>query len=59
MNLRAGRNVLPVGVVGDDEPGHLLIEALHHKKVPTGGIQKLKHYDDNNQDANPGWYVAQ
>ena len=45
MNLAAlGVNVLPVGVVGDDEPGHLLIDALHHKKVPTGGIQKLKHY---------------
>ena len=45
MNLAAlGVNVLPVGVVGDDEAGHLLIEALHHKKVPTGGIQKLKHY---------------
>ena len=45
MNLAAlGVNVLPVGVVGDDEAGHLLIEALHHKKIPTGGIQKLKHY---------------
>ena len=41
MNLAAlGVNVLPVGVVGDDEPGHLLIEALHQKKVPTGGIQR-------------------
>jgi len=45
MNLAAlGVNVLPVGVVGDDEAGHLLIDALHHKKVPTGGIQKLKQY---------------
>lgn len=45
MNLAAlGVNVLPVGVVGDDEAGHLLMEALHHKKVPTGGIQRLKHH---------------
>src|SRR3974390_492584 len=29
MNLAAlGVNVLPVGVVGDDEPGHMLIDAL-------------------------------
>ena len=35
MNLAAlGVNVLPVGVVGDDEPGHLLLEALHQKKNP-------------------------
>src|SRR5579862_7780307 len=45
MNLAAlGVNVLPVGVVGDDEPGHLLIEALHQKKIPTGGIHRLKHH---------------
>jgi rfaE bifunctional protein kinase chain/domain len=45
MNLAAlGVNVLPVGVVGDDEPGHLLLEALHAGKIPTGGIHRLKHY---------------
>ncbi len=45
MNLAAlGVNVLPVGVIGEDEPGHLLIDALHHKKIPTGGIHQLKHY---------------
>lgn len=45
MNLAAlGVNVLPVGVVGDDEPGALLIEYLRHHKIPTGGIQKLKGY---------------
>src|SRR3974377_1789964 len=33
MNLAAlGVNVLPVGVVGDDEPGHLLLETLRAKK---------------------------
>ena len=45
MNLAAlGINVLPVGVVGDDEPGHVLLDALHAKKIPTGGIQKVKHH---------------
>jgi rfaE bifunctional protein kinase chain/domain len=45
MNLAAlGVNVLPVGVVGDDEPGHLLIEQLKHKKISTSGIERLQHY---------------
>ncbi len=45
MNLAAlGVNVLPVGIVGDDEPGHLLIDALHQKKIPTGGIHHLADY---------------
>src|ERR1700758_5556422 len=34
MNLASlGVNVLPVGVVGDDEAGHLLIDAFREKKV--------------------------
>lgn len=45
MNLAAlGVNVLPVGVIGDDEPGHLLIEQLKLKKIPTSGIQRLQHH---------------
>ncbi len=45
MNLAdLGVNVLPVGVVGDDEPGHLLIEGLRHSKISTGGIDRLKNY---------------
>ena len=45
MNLAGlGVNVLPVGVVGDDELGHLLIDALHQKKIPTGGIHRVKDY---------------
>jgi rfaE bifunctional protein kinase chain/domain len=45
MNLASlGVNVLPVGVVGDDEPGHLLIETLHEKKIPISGIDRLKHH---------------
>jgi rfaE bifunctional protein kinase chain/domain len=45
MNLAAlGVNVLPVGVVGDDEAGHQLTEQLKHQKISTSGIQRLKHY---------------
>src|SRR5581483_6079271 len=32
-----GVNVLPVGVVGDDEPGRLLIKAFRHKHIPVTG----------------------
>jgi rfaE bifunctional protein kinase chain/domain len=39
-----GVNVLPVGVVGDDEPGRLLLQRLRHKKIPTSGIFKVKGY---------------
>ena len=43
MNLAAlGVNVLPVGVVGDDEPGSVLLECLREKKVSTSGIERLK-----------------
>ncbi len=37
-----GVNVLPVGVVGDDEPGRLLLQRFRQKKVPTTGIFKVK-----------------
>jgi hypothetical protein len=33
-----GVNVLPVGVVGDDEPGRLLIKAFRHKHVAVSGV---------------------
>src|ERR1700745_2270704 len=33
-----GVNVLPVGVLGDDEPGRLLLRAFRHKHVPVTGI---------------------
>jgi rfaE bifunctional protein kinase chain/domain len=39
-----GVEVLPVGVVGDDEPGRLLLQRLRQKKIPTSGIAKLKRY---------------
>jgi D-glycero-beta-D-manno-heptose-7-phosphate kinase len=39
-----GVEVLPVGVVGDDEPGRLLLQRLKQKKIPTSGIAKVKRY---------------
>jgi rfaE bifunctional protein kinase chain/domain len=43
MNLASlGVNVLPVGVVGDDETGNLLLECLRDKKITTSGIERLK-----------------
>jgi len=43
MNLASlGVNVLPVGVVGDDEAGCLLIEHFKQHKISSSGIQRLK-----------------
>ena len=39
-----GVNVLPVGVVGDDEAGRLLIKAFRHKHIPVSGVLKDKGY---------------
>src|SRR6266478_4896724 len=39
-----GVNVLPVGVVGDDEPGRLLLKAFRHEHVPVSGVLKDKSY---------------
>ncbi len=45
MNLAAlGVNVLPVGVIGDDEAGNILLEQLHLKKISTSGIERAKGY---------------
>jgi rfaE bifunctional protein kinase chain/domain len=38
-----GVNVLPVGVVGDDEPGKLLLRAFRHKRIPVSGVFKDKN----------------
>lgn len=35
-------NVLPVGVIGDDEPGRLLIKAFRHKHIAVSGVLKDK-----------------
>src|SRR6202158_1053311 len=37
-----GVNVLPVGVVGDDELGRLLLKAFRHKHIPVSGVLKDK-----------------
>ena len=37
-----GVHVLPVGVVGDDEPGRLLLKAFRQKRIPSSGILKIK-----------------
>jgi D-glycero-beta-D-manno-heptose-7-phosphate kinase len=39
-----GVNVLPVGIVGDDEPGRLLLKHFRHKKVAVSGLLKDKSY---------------
>src|SRR5579871_1339211 len=39
-----GVNVLPVGIVGDDEAGRLLLKHFRHKKMPVSGVLKDKSY---------------
>ncbi len=36
--------VLPVGVVGEDEPGRLLLDRFRQERIPVNRIQKLKDY---------------
>ncbi len=39
-----GVNVLPVGIVGDDEPGRLLVKYFRHRKIAVSGVLKDKSY---------------
>ena len=39
-----GVNVLPVGMVGEDEPGKLLLRAFRHKRIPVSGVLKDKSF---------------
>jgi rfaE bifunctional protein kinase chain/domain len=39
-----GVNVLPVGVVGDDEAGRLLLKTFRHKHIAVSGVLKDKSY---------------
>ena len=39
-----GVNVLPVGVVGDDEAGRPLLKNFRHKRIPVSGVLKDKSY---------------
>jgi rfaE bifunctional protein kinase chain/domain len=36
--------VLPVGAVGDDEAGRLLMKCFRHKRIPVSGVLKDKSY---------------
>jgi rfaE bifunctional protein kinase chain/domain len=37
-----GVTVLPVGAIGDDEPGRLLLRCFRRKRIATSGVLKLK-----------------
>lgn len=39
-----GVNVLPVGIVGDDEPGRLLLKHFRHKRIPVSGVLRDKSF---------------
>src|SRR5262252_10987612 len=39
-----GVNVLPVGVLGDDEPGRLLLKLFRHKRIAVSGVLKDKSF---------------
>jgi rfaE bifunctional protein kinase chain/domain len=39
-----GVTVLPVGIVGNDEPGRMLLRAFRHKRIPVSGILKDKNH---------------
>jgi D-glycero-beta-D-manno-heptose-7-phosphate kinase len=39
-----GVNVLPVGAIGDDEPGRLLLKYFRHKRIPVSGVLKDKSF---------------
>src|SRR3984885_2995274 len=39
-----GDKVLPVGALGDDEPGRMLTKFFRHKRIPTSGVLKDKTY---------------
>ncbi len=44
-NLAAlGVNVLPVGIVGDDEHGRMLLKYFRRKRIPVSGVLKDKSY---------------
>jgi D-glycero-beta-D-manno-heptose-7-phosphate kinase len=39
-----GVNVLPVGIVGDDEPGRMLLKYFRHKRIAVSGLLKDRSY---------------
>lgn len=39
-----GVNVLPVGLIGNDETGRMLLRSFRHKRIPVTGILRDKNY---------------
>jgi rfaE bifunctional protein kinase chain/domain len=39
-----GVNVLPVGAIGDDEPGRMLLKCFRRKRIPVSGVLKDQSY---------------
>lgn len=39
-----GVNVLPVGAIGDDEPGRMMLKFFRHKRIPVSGVLKDRTY---------------
>ena len=54
-----GVNVLPVGAIGDDEPGRLLLKFFRHKRIAVSGVLKDKTLYDGHQDAHSRGHDAQ
>jgi rfaE bifunctional protein kinase chain/domain len=42
--VELGVNVLPVGAIGDDEAGRMLLKFFRHKRIPVSGVLKDKTY---------------
>ena len=47
-----GVNVLPVGIVGDDEPGRMLLKYFRHKRIAVSGVLKGQELHDGHEDAH-------
>ena len=39
-----GVKVLPIGIIGNDEPGRLLLNAFRQKRIPLGGVLQDKTF---------------
>src|SRR3954470_10635921 len=39
-----GITVFPVGVVGEDEGGQMVLHALHEHRISTSGVSRIKNY---------------
>ncbi len=45
LNLKAlGANPVPIGVIGQDDSGEIIIDILRSLKIPTKGLLRLKEY---------------